>query len=58
MVEFLQKFENHDIKIVRVNSILITKSLHLQLFTLILYGVGYKILYFCTVLFTLWCWYI
>ena len=36
MVEFLRKFESHDIKIVRVNWILITKSINL--------------LYFCTVL--------
>ena len=39
MVEFLRKFENRDIKIARVNSILTTKSINLQLFTLILYGV-------------------
>ena len=40
IVEFLIKFENLGIKIARVNTILITKSLNLQLFTLILYGVG------------------
>ena len=40
MVEFLIQFEKRDIKIARVNSILITKSINLQLFTLILYGVG------------------
>ena len=40
MVDFLRKFENRDIKIARVNSILITKSDDLQVFTLILYGVG------------------
>ena len=40
MSEFLKRFENHGIKIVWVNSILITKSMNLQLFTLILYGVG------------------
>ena len=40
MVKFLKKFENRGIDIARVNSILITKSLDLQLFTLILYGVG------------------
>ena len=40
MVEFLGKFDNHGITIVRVNSILITKSVNLQLFTLILNGVG------------------
>ena len=39
MIEFLRKFENRDIKISRVNSILITKSVTLQLFTLIFYGV-------------------
>ena len=38
MVEFLQKFQNRGIKIARVNSILITKSINLQKFTLILYG--------------------
>ena len=40
MVEFLRKFENRGIKIAQVNSILITKSVNLLLFTLILYGVG------------------
>ena len=40
MIKFLRKFENCDIKIALVNSILITKSINLQLFTLILYGVG------------------
>ena len=44
MVEFLRKFENRSIKIARVNSILITKSMDLQLFTflftLILCGIG------------------
>ena len=39
MVEFLRKFENRVIKIARVNSIFITKSINLQLFTLILYSV-------------------
>ena len=38
MIEFLRKFENRRIKIVRVNSILITRSINLQLFTLILCG--------------------
>ena len=42
MVEFLRKFENRGIKIARVNSILITKSIDLQLFTLILSGVGVR----------------
>ena len=40
MVKFLRKFENLGIKIAQVNSILITKSIKLQLFTLVLYGVG------------------
>ena len=40
MVEFLRKFENRVIEIALVNSILIIKSIDLQLFTLILYGVG------------------
>ena len=35
-----QKFENRSIKIARVNSILITKYINLQLFTLILHGLG------------------
>ena len=39
MIEFLRKFENRGIKIARVNSIHITKSFNLQLFTLIVYGV-------------------
>ena len=40
MIEFPRKFENRGIKIARVNSILITKSMNLQLFTVMLYGVG------------------
>ena len=40
MIEFLRKFENRGIKIARVNTILNTKSINLELFTLILYGVG------------------
>ena len=40
MVEFLRKFENRDNKIARDNSILITKYINLQLYTLILYAVG------------------
>ena len=48
MVEFLRKFENRGIKIARVNSILITKSINLQLCTLNLDGgVG-----------PLWCWHL
>ena len=39
IVQFLGKYENRGIKIIRVNSILITKSINLQLFTLILYAV-------------------
>ena len=42
MDEFLTKFQNHGIKITRVNSILITKSINLQLFTLILNRVGVR----------------
>ena len=42
MIEFLWKFENRSIKIARVNSILITKSINLQLFALILYGFGVR----------------
>ena len=42
LIEFLIKFENHDIKIARVNSILMTKSINLQFFTLILFGVGVR----------------
>ena len=38
MTEFLRKWENRSIKIARVNLIIITKSINLQLFTLILYG--------------------
>ena len=40
MIEYLIKFENRGIKIAGFNSILITKSTNLQLFTVILYGVG------------------
>ena len=39
MIEILRKFENPGIKIAQVNYILITKSVNLQLFTLISYGV-------------------
>ena len=42
MVEFLRKFEIRGIKIARVYSILISKSINLLLFTLILYGVGIR----------------
>ena len=35
-----QKIDYRGIKIAEVNSILITKPINLQLFTLILYGVG------------------
>ena len=34
MVEFLRKFENRGIKIAQVNSIIITKSRNLQVFTI------------------------
>ena len=40
MIEFLGKFENRGINIARVSTILITKSIDFQLFTLILYGIG------------------
>ena len=40
IVEFLRKFENRSIKAARINSILITKSTNLQIFTYIFYGVG------------------
>ena len=40
MVEFLRKFENCGIKIAKVNIILVITSINLQLFTLILFGVG------------------
>ena len=39
MIEFLQKIEKRGIKIDLVDSILITKSINLQLFTFILHGV-------------------
>ena len=42
MVEFLKKFENRCIKIAGVNSILNSKSLNFQSFTLVLYGVGVR----------------
>ena len=42
MIEFLSKFENRSIKFARVNSILITKSINLQLITLILCGAGVR----------------
>ena len=35
MVELLRKFEKREIKIARINSILITKYINLQLFSLI-----------------------
>ena len=40
MIEFLRKFENRGIKITRVNST--SESINLQVFTLILYGVGVR----------------
>ena len=42
MIEFLRKFENRGIKINRVNSILITKSINSLLFPVILYGVAVR----------------
>ena len=41
MIKFLRKFENRGIKIAQVNSIL-TKSINLQLFTIILQGIGVR----------------
>ena len=40
MDEIFRKFYNRGIKIAWINLILITKSINLQLFTFILYGVG------------------
>ena len=40
VVEFLRKFENRGIKISRVDLVLVTKSINLQLFALILNTVG------------------
>ena len=42
MIEFLRKFENRGIKISQVNSILLSKYINLQLFPLILHGVGVR----------------
>ena len=42
MIKFLRKFENRSIKIAGVNLILITKSIYLLLFALILYGFGVR----------------
>ena len=42
MNEFYKKFKNRGIKIAGVNSILINKSIDLQFFTLIFYGVGVR----------------
>ena len=42
MVEFFKKIQNRSIKISGVNSILLTKSTNLPLFTLILYGFGVR----------------
>ena len=42
VIEFLKKIEKRGIKITRVNSIFIAKSINLLLFTLILYGVGVR----------------
>ena len=44
MAEFLKKFENRVIKIARVNSILITKSINFHFLILILYSVGCPLL--------------
>ena len=40
MIEFIRKFENRGIKIARVDSILIGKSINSQFYCLILYGLG------------------
>ena len=40
LIEFLRNFENRRFNIARVNLILISKSVNLQLFTLILYDLG------------------
>ena len=48
MVEFSRKFENCGIKIARLDSILITKSINIQLFTSISNGVRGP----------LWCWHL
>ena len=42
MIEFFKKFDNFGIKIARVNSILISKTINLQLFILILFGAGVR----------------
>ena len=42
MIEYLQKFENRGIKNARVNLILITKSIHLEFFTIVLYCDGVR----------------
>ena len=42
MVKCRSQFENRGIKIDLVNSILITKFINLQLFTLIVYGIGVR----------------
>ena len=39
MIEILRQFENRGIKIARVNLIIVSKSINLQVFTFILYGV-------------------
>ena len=40
--QIYQNFEDRSIKIALINSILITKSINLQLFTLILCGFGVR----------------
>ena len=42
IIVFLKIFDNRNVKIVRVKSILITKSINLQLFTLSLCGFGVR----------------
>ena len=42
MLEFFKKFQDLCIKIALVNSVLISKSINFQLFTLIVYDVGVR----------------
>ena len=49
MIEFHKKIENRSIKIARVNSIIITKSINFELGTLILHGFGVRCDFQCSV---------
>ena len=42
MIIFFRKFETRDVKIARLNSILITKPINLEFLNLILYDVGVR----------------